>query len=140
VLAASGILALALVLSWVIWQPLRAEQDTAAGLVAASRGDANTAVGHLQAAENRDPVAVEPLWDQSAIELAAGRVGPARDALTRALSRQPENAATWTRLGEFDLNQHHPPPALTELSKALSLDRGSTTIQADVAQARRAAG
>jgi hypothetical protein len=140
VLAASGILALALVLSWVIWQPLRAEQDTAAGLVAASRGDANTAVGHLQAAENRDPVGVEPLWDQSAIELAAGRVGPARDALTRALSRQPENAATWTRLGEFDLNQHHPPAALTELSKALSLDRGSTTIQADVAQARRAAG
>lgn len=138
-LAAAGVLALALVLCWVIWQPLRAQQDTAAGLLAASQGDANTALGHLEAAESRDPASIEALWDQSAIELGVGRAPAAREALVRAVSRQPDNAATWTRLGEFDLAQHRP-PALSELQRALSLDRGSTTIQADVARAQRAAG
>ena len=78
-----------------------------------------------------DPVAVEPLWELAAIYSATGDQHAAHAQFVKAISLQPDNAATWRQLGFYDLQHHQPHKALGVLEKALALDRSSSqTLQA----------
>jgi tetratricopeptide (TPR) repeat protein len=121
--AAAATLATALLIAWSQWQPLRSQHAADAALAALGRHDYATARSKANAAANRNPLSVEPLFDLAAIENDAGRRDAARAALQRAVRLQPSNARAWERLAEFDQNQlGDRNQALRDLGPALYLD------------------
>jgi predicted Zn-dependent protease len=99
------------------------------------KGDTRAALDNANTAVSADPVSVDALWMLSEIDTAAGDRAGAREALVRATSRQPSNAATWQRLGEFDLRDHRPQLAIGELNKAVALDLTAVQPLWDLASA-----
>jgi hypothetical protein len=139
--AAVLLLAVAAVFAaWVIWQPLRSANADTSALAALTRGDARAALADARSAAASDPVSVEPLWELSAIYDSLGDARTARHELTRAVSVQPSNPATWQQLGSFDLAKHRPQAALGELETALRLNRNSPQITQLLSSARSALG
>ena len=130
--------ALALIGVWATVQPLRSADADAAAITALTRGDTRTALTDAREAAARNPVAVEPLWELSAIYSAAGDLPAARRELVAAVSRQPSNPASWRRLGQFDLDQRHPRTALSALQRAQRLDGGASETRTLIATARAA--
>jgi hypothetical protein len=120
---------------WAIAQPLRSANADAAGLDAISRGDPAAAIADARAAASRDPLALEPLFELSALYDSAGRPGPARAELVQAVRRQPANAESWQRLARYDLDHHRPDLALTSLRQAHQLDVPNATIVQEIGQA-----
>ena len=55
-------------------------------------------------AHERNPLAVDPLFELAAIEQAQGRNAEAGRALEQAIDLEPANPETWRRLGQFRLN------------------------------------
>lgn len=133
--AAVGIVAVALVCVWAIWQPLRASDATAAAVSAFGRGDTNSAIADATHAAAEDPVSVDPLFQLAAIYTATRETRAARTELLRAVARQPENPQTWLMLGEFDLGERHPRVALRSLERARQLNLGSAEIAQQIARA-----
>jgi Tfp pilus assembly protein PilF len=132
-LAASimGIAAVSLLAAWALWQPLRSANADSAAISALTRGDVSTAFSDARSAAASDPVSVEPHWELSAIYSSIRDERAARAQLVTAVRLQPENAATWSELGFYDLQHHQPRKALGALHQALVLDRSSyPTIQA----------
>jgi cytochrome c-type biogenesis protein CcmH/NrfG len=118
-LAAAGAataIALALVVAWSQWQPLRSEQAATAG--ANELGNANTALisdnralvkRDLAAARAdeltaiaRDPLDITPRADLAGAYNTAGELGLAQRTLERAVQLQPSNAVSWFDLWQFD--------------------------------------
>lgn len=113
---AATAIALALVVAWSQWQPLRSEQAAAAG--ANEVGYANTALigdhpalakRELAAARSdeltaiaRDPLDIAPRADLAGAYNTAGQVALAQRTLERAVQLQPSNAASWFNLWLFD--------------------------------------
>ena len=90
-------------------------------------------------ARDRNPLSIDPLFDQATIEDAVGRHRAAQRALQRAVRLQPGNALTWQRLGDYELNAlQRPRAAVDELRAALFLDPRSPEIQRDFVAATRA--
>lgn len=122
---------------WTIWQPLRSASADADAITAFSDRSTGTAFRDARTAAARDPISVQPLSELSEFYEAVGNLRAARGELARATSVQPENSQTWENLGEFDLRQHAPKRALTELQVAGRLDLSSTTVPAEIAQASK---
>jgi hypothetical protein len=137
--AAAATMAVALVAAWVVWQPQRSASAADAALTALSKDHVDDAYANVVKAQHRNPLSVQPLFDQALIELSVGRTKPARGALERAVRLQPANAEAWRRLGELDLRVlNQPRPALDELRAALYLDPNSELIRRDFLAASRA--
>jgi hypothetical protein len=134
--AAIGVVAAALIVAWFVWQPLHSSDQVTAAIGAMTRGDAPAALADARGAASSDPVAVDPLWELSAIYSAVGNQTASRAELVKATNLQPSNAETWQQLGSYDLQAHHPQLAVPELQRALRLDRTSQITAENLAQAR----
>jgi hypothetical protein len=105
-LAAAGAavaIAVALVVSWSQWQPLRSEQAATAGSIALSNGRIAIAQADELAATARDPLDITPLGYLADTYAQAGRLRLAQATFERAVALQPSNAASWRALWAFDL-------------------------------------
>ena len=122
-LAATLVVIVALMLAVSEWQPLRSTQAVDHAFAALQRHDLRAAIQDAVDADGRNPLSVDPLFDQAVIYTSAQNPGAARAALVRAVERQPANPQTWIRLGEFDLDQRSDTQsAFSELRPALYLD------------------
>jgi hypothetical protein len=139
-LAASiGIVALAVLASWAVWQPLRSANANAAALSALSSGRGAEAITDARDAAAEDPVSIDPRLELSAIYTALGKDQRARAQLVHATRIQPENAQTWLALGELELSRHDPTGAVAALQHARTLDLSSQEAAAELARAMAAA-
>jgi cytochrome c-type biogenesis protein CcmH/NrfG len=128
----------ALIAAWATWQPLRSQNAMDDALAALEHKDINRARSEAQAAENRNPLAVEPLFVRSVVEQQAGDAAGARRALEDAVKLQPTNSEPWLRLANYALNvEHDPAQAKAALGPALYLDPRSTTGISLYLQAQR---
>lgn len=139
--------------SWVIVQPLRADDALAAAEAAVARGQGTTALDDARTATARDPLSVDPLFLLWGIYTALGQRTAARDELVQAVQLQSANPETWQWLGCFDLYGQtscpvipeapipgsNPGAALRELERAYLLDPDLTTLPAAIQEARDAA-
>jgi hypothetical protein len=130
------ILAVAILISWEVWQPLRAASADAASLSAYARGDVRGALADARTAADADPVAVEPLWQLGVILNALGEPAAAEREYLEAVQRQPDNAQTWIALAQFDLQTHRPARALVAFRRGEALDRSAWPAIVGVAQAQ----
>jgi hypothetical protein len=131
-----GIVALAILASWAVWQPLRSADADASAVTAAEAGDTQAAITDARAAVARNPLAADPLWELGAIYLGMGQRALARAEYVRAVQLQPRNPETWFRLGDYELQVRNPRAAVRYLEKAQQLNRGDPTIAAELAEAR----
>jgi tetratricopeptide (TPR) repeat protein len=140
--AATAVLAFALVAAWAVWQPLRAEQAGQDALAALERGDLAAARAGVAAARERNPLSAEPLFERAVVETRAGDLDAARSALAEAVRLQPDNPATWLQLAEFELfTLQRPDVALAAVRPALYLDpRSDPAIEVFLQARREAAG
>ncbi|MGN6872942.1 MAG: O-antigen ligase family protein [Solirubrobacteraceae bacterium] len=133
---AIGVVAVALIAAWFVWQPLHSSDQVTAAIGAMTRGDAPAALADARGAAASNPQSVDPLWELSAIYSAMGNQAASRAELVKATDVQPSNAETWQQLGSYDLQAHHPALATGELQRALRLDRTSQITAENLAQAR----
>nr|MDQ4040463.1 hypothetical protein [Actinomycetota bacterium] len=83
-----------------------------------------------QAARDRNPLALRPLFDLSTVEDAAGRKEQAQRALEDAVRLQPANPESWTQLATYQLNVlNQPTVAFQSARAALFLDPKSPAAQ-----------
>jgi O-antigen ligase/polysaccharide polymerase Wzy-like membrane protein len=127
----------AVVAAWTSWQPQRAVATGADALAAAEARDYPRAHDTITQARRIDPYSVELLFQQAAIESAAGNVGGARTALQDAVRLQPSNPATWLSLAQFELDHGRKPQALAAVGSALYLDPHSGQAITTYLQASR---
>jgi cytochrome c-type biogenesis protein CcmH/NrfG len=137
VLAGAALL-VALIAAWATWQPLRSQHAMDDALAALERKDVKAARADAQAAQDRNPLAVEPLFVRSVVEQQAGDRAGARRALEDAVKLQPTNSEPWLRLANYALTvEHDPAQAKAALGPALYLDPRSSTGVALYLQAQR---
>ena len=128
----------ALVAAWAIWQPLRASHAGDAALASLSDGRTADALVQARAAHDRDPLALEPLFDLSTAADAAGDKAGAQRVLEQAVRLQPGNPESWRQLAAYQLNNlNQPTPAFAALRAALFLDPKNPAIQAELLDAYR---
>jgi tetratricopeptide (TPR) repeat protein len=119
---AAAAVALALVAAWTSWQPQRAVAEGSDALGTAEAGNFGRARDQIAQAQRINPLSVDLLFQQAAIESADGNAGGARSALQEAVRKEPANPATWLTLAEFELNEGRKPQALSAVGSALYLD------------------
>ncbi|MEA2129909.1 MAG: hypothetical protein QOJ85_2800, partial [Solirubrobacteraceae bacterium] len=136
--AAVAVALIALACAWTVWQPLRSDTIGQDAIATLDTGNADAARAQAQAARDRNPLSVDPLFELSAIESAAGRKFAARAALEQAVHVQPANPDTWLRLAQFELDVlHRPRVAMTAIRPALYLDPRSSDAVAVFLAAQR---
>lgn len=139
-ITAGAVTIIALLAAWTAWQPLRSVNVGQDALASLQRGDLGTARAQAQAAHDRNPLSLDPLFQLSEIELAANRNIPARRALEEAVHLQPANPEAWLQLAEFELRVlRRPAVALTAIAPALYLDPRSSDAVAVFLAAKREA-
>jgi len=119
---ATAVVAIAVLAAWTSWQPQRAVAKGSDALASAEALHYSQARAQIADAERIDPLSVDLLFQESAIESAAGNEGAARRALQEAVRKEPANAATWLTLAEYELAQGNKPQALSAVGSALYLD------------------
>ena len=129
--------AVAVVAAWTSWQPQRAVAKGSDALAAAEAGDFAQARAEIADAESINPLSVDLLFQQAAIERADNKPDAARRALQEAVRKQPANPAPWENLAEFELSQGRKPQALSAIGSALYLDPRSQTAIATYLEASR---
>jgi len=135
---AGAALLVALIAAWATWQPQRSQNAQDDALAALERKDIKAARADAQAARDRNPLAVEPLFVRAVVEQQAGDQAAARRALEDAVKLQPTNSEPWLRLASYELNvAHDPAQAEAALGPALYLDPRSSTGIALYLQAQR---
>jgi hypothetical protein len=115
-------LAVAVVSAWASWQPQRAVAEGSDALGTAEAGRFPQARVQIAHAERTNPLSVDLLFQEAAIERADGNTAGARSALQEAVRKQPANPATWLTLAEFELSEGNRPQALSAVGSALYLD------------------
>ena len=120
--AAGGLMVVALVAAWAMWQPLRSYQAGQSALEALDEGQFANAQRLARTAHDRNPLAVEPYWELAAVLEATNRPKQARAALRDAVKLQPSNPAVWERLATFELRQNRPLAAVQAARAAIYLD------------------
>jgi hypothetical protein len=139
-LAVFTVIAIALVAAWTALQPVRAVHAGDAAFDKLDQGQPDAAIEEARKATERNPLAVDPLFELAAIEEARGRTQEAEATLERAVDLQPANAETWRRLGRFRLSAlNDPKGALSAFQAAYYLDPHGATSTSDVIEASRAA-
>lgn len=134
--AALAIATIALLAGWVVWQPLRSTDADAAAVNAFAQGNVTTALADVRSSTARDPLAIQPLLDLSAIDSALGRRAAARGALLKVTRMQPENPQSWEALGDYELQRRQWSRAFGALVTAHTLDLGSASISHSLAVAQ----
>ena len=117
VVPAAAVVLVALAAAWTAWQPLRSSDASAAALEAVDRRDIEQARSHVEAARDRNPLSIEPLFDLATIEQAAGDKDAAERALVEATRLQPANWLPWMRLTDFRLFERSDPKGALESVK-----------------------
>jgi hypothetical protein len=131
---------IALVAAWGALQPVRAAHAEAEAFNRLDKGQLPAAISIARIAHERDPLAVEPLFDIAALEQVSGDNRAAGRALNDAVALEPGTAETWRRLGDFRLNVlHDAEGARRAYGAAFYLDPQSPVSQSDVIIAARAA-
>jgi tetratricopeptide (TPR) repeat protein len=135
---AAAVVLVALLAAWTAWQPLRADTLAQASLATLESGDVAGARKQAQAAHDRDPLALEPLFKLAQIEEQAGhRQSQARAALEQAVQLQPANPEPWIALASFELRAGRPQAAVTASRRAVYLDPRSSRPLGVFLDARR---
>jgi O-Antigen ligase/Tetratricopeptide repeat len=134
---ATGAAAVALVAAWTSWQPQRAVAKGSDALATAEAGHFPEARAQIADAEKINPLSVDLLFQESAIEQAGNDVAAARRVLQEAVRAEPSNPATWLTLAEFELQQGNKPQALSAVGSALYLDPNSQAAIATYLEASR---
>jgi cytochrome c-type biogenesis protein CcmH/NrfG len=136
---AAGVVVLAAVLAWAIYQPLRAVEAGDRAIARADRGDYAGAARAARRGHELNPLAVEPLWELAVMEHARDNRRGAAAALEKAVRLQPARAEAWTRLGRYRLSaEGDAQGGLDAFRAAASLDPASPTTASDVVEAYRA--
>jgi hypothetical protein len=139
-LAVFTVVAIALVGAWTALQPVRSVHAGDAAFDKLDQGQPDAAVEEARKAVERNPLAVDPLFELAAIEEARGQTQEAERTLERAVDLQPANAETWRRLGRFRLSAlNDAKGALSAFQAAYYLDPHGATSTSDVIEASRAA-
>ena len=133
--AGLGVVAATIAAAWFVWQPLHSENAFNSAISAMSDGNSATALADAQSAAAANPVAVEPLWEQSEIYSARHNPTLARQALVKAVNIQPSNPETYEQLAQFDLANKQTIVAVLELQTARLLDRSSAPLAQQLAAA-----
>jgi hypothetical protein len=128
--AAGGVAVVGLGLVWSIWQPLRSDQADDDAVAALARGDIPAALAATGRAEDRDPLAVDPLFERATILESRGRQREANAVLQRAIRLQPSNPETWQREAVHLFSAEHEP------AKALPFARAAVFLDPHSIQAR----
>jgi tetratricopeptide (TPR) repeat protein len=115
-------IAVAVVAAWTSWQPQRAVAEGSEALGTAEALHFDQAREQIARAQRTNPLSVDLLFQQAAIERADGDVAAARAALQKSVRREPANPATWLALAEFELGEGRKPQALSAVGSALYLD------------------
>ena len=136
--ALAGLAAVTLLLGWAVWEPLRSANAASAAITAAGKGNMGQALSAARDAVSRDPLALAPRFELSAIYYAIGDKSQARAALVDATRVQPDNSDSWLQLGSYDLQQGDPRPALVSLRKAVALNVNSVQGVQAIARANAA--
>ncbi|HEY7967439.1 MAG TPA: O-antigen ligase family protein [Solirubrobacteraceae bacterium] len=115
---AATAVAVALVVAWSQWQPLRSEQAasdgetaianaqlaTLSGDTAGARRQIAIAVSDEQSAASYDSLDLTPAIDLADAYAQAGRLSDGQRTLVGAIAQQPSNSASWLALWEYDYN------------------------------------
>jgi tetratricopeptide (TPR) repeat protein len=137
---AAAVAAIALIACWGALQPVRAAHAESAAYDRLERGEFVAAASIARIAHERDPLAVDPLFDIATIEQARGNTRAAGRALGQAVELEPATAEVWRRLGEFRLNVlHDADGARRAFQAALFLDPVAPENKTQVILAARAA-
>jgi hypothetical protein len=124
-MAAAALLMVAVV-AWAAWQPQRSHdkaQEAYALLGDNKPGDAERAA---KDAEDVNPLALEPLFAQAAVEEQKGDLRTAEATLARGVREHRSDPASWLRLAQFQLfTQDDAKRAQKTLLGALALDPNS---------------
>jgi tetratricopeptide (TPR) repeat protein len=113
----TGLVSVALIGGWLMWQPLRSAQA-----MADAENHPETAFASARAAASRDPLSLGPLNLLSALYEQASEPPSARAQLLKATQIQPSNPQSWLSLGQLDYANAQYAAAITELQHALALD------------------
>jgi tetratricopeptide (TPR) repeat protein len=119
---AAAAVAIAVVAAWTSWQPQHAVAEGSEALGTAEALHFTQAREQIAQAQRTNPLSVDLLFQQAAIDQADGDVAAARSALQKAVRKQPANPATWLALAEFELGEGRRPQALSAVGSALYLD------------------
>ena len=135
-LVATALAAVAVLIAWAIWQPLRSSNAESAAIAALSAGNASAALADANAAVATDPVGAAPLWVRAGVYTALGEHPRALADARAAVSLQPENPQTWAFLGQMYLAAHEFGAAQAALLRARALALADPAIIAALAAAR----
>jgi hypothetical protein len=138
---AAATIVVAVLAAWMVAQPQRSITAGQDALAALDAGDLGKARELALSARDRNPLAVDPLYELAVIESSAGRRLAGRRALRQAVRLQPENFDTWTRLAEYELDTlRRPRAALRAIRPALFLNpRSDEAAQVFLTATRQAA-
>jgi hypothetical protein len=121
--AAGGVVILGLALLWTIWQPLRSNQSDDDAVAALAKGDVAAAIADTKTAEDRNPLAIDPLLERATIYESHGQQAQARATLEQAIRLQPANPMAWERMAvHLFAVEHQPAKALPFAKAAVFLD------------------
>jgi tetratricopeptide (TPR) repeat protein len=139
--SAALVVALGLLAAWAAYQPVRSAHAADIAQTRASLGQLIAAASIAQIAHERNPLAVDPLFQLAAIEIAQNQIPQARTSLEQAVDLEPANPETWRQLGRLRLDQlNDPKGALRAFQYAYFLDPQSAQSISDVVVAARAVG
>lgn len=135
VMFAGAVVLSAVVCAWAILQPQRSDQaaDRAGELIA--KKDLRGAARAAEDAYDIDSLSPRALFVRSEVELAAGGRAAAQATLERAVRKYPNDAETWQRLADFQLQGGDPRAALKTLTAVQYLDPNSPDALATYTQA-----
>jgi tetratricopeptide (TPR) repeat protein len=139
--SAGLVMVLGLLAAWTAYQPVRSAHAADEAQDRASLGQLIAAASIAQIAHERNPLAVDPLFQLAAIEIAQNQIPQARTSLEQAVDLEPANPETWRQLGRLRLDQlNDPKGALRAFQYAYFLDPQSAQSISDVVVAARAVG
>ncbi len=119
----AGLLVLALLAAWAIWQPLRAVQAETSAQDDLIAGRGGGALSAARTAAARDPLSPDPLWTEADVLGALGRPAGSRRVLEQAVALEPQNPDTWRRLAAFDRAHGLRAAAALDTAHVHTLDR-----------------
>jgi tetratricopeptide (TPR) repeat protein len=141
---ATAVAVVSLLGAWAIWQPERADNAVARSYELLDEGRLAEAGREAEAAHDRNPYSVDPLYAKAVVLTEQDRLVEALRALTQAVHIRPRDSDPWIRLATFQLDTLRAPErALPTAQQALRVDPHSEAAvvvrdraQADIQQSQ----